>query len=74
MPLLIEDWDKLFSDTMMTVAAIDRLIHHAKILQCKGESYKRKQAQNKHKTSTKQAKLNRTSTGQVNCRWIGQSN
>ena len=55
MPLLIEDWDKLFSDTVMTVAAIDRLIHHAKILQCKGESYKRKQAQNKHKTSTKQA-------------------
>ena len=51
MPLLIEDWDKLFSDTVMTVAAIDRLIHHAKILQCKGESYKRKQAQNKHKTS-----------------------
>jgi len=42
-----EDWDKLFSDTVMTVAAIDRLIHHAKILQCKGESYRRKEAQNK---------------------------
>lgn len=42
-----EDWDKLFGDTVMTVAAIDRLIHHAKILQCKGESYRRKAAQNK---------------------------
>ena len=42
-----EDWDKLFGNTVMTVAAIDRLIHHAKILQCKGESYRRKEAQNK---------------------------
>jgi DNA replication protein DnaC len=37
-----EDWDELFDDTVMTVAAIDRLVHHAKILQCKGESYRRK--------------------------------
>ena len=40
-----EDWDQLFDNTVMTVAAIDRLIHHAKILQCKGESYRRKEAQ-----------------------------
>ena len=37
-----EDWDQLFDDTVMTVAAIDRLVHHAKIIQCKGESYRRK--------------------------------
>ena len=37
-----EDWDQLFNDTVMTVAAIDRLVHHAKIIQCKGESYRRK--------------------------------
>lgn len=38
-----EEWDKLFDDTAMTVAAIDRLIHHAKILHCEGESYRRRQ-------------------------------
>jgi len=37
-----EDWDQLFNDTVMTVAAIDRLVHHATIIQCKGESYRRK--------------------------------
>lgn len=37
-----EDWDKLFDDTVMTIAAIDRLIHHATIIQCKGESYRKK--------------------------------
>ncbi|MFM2663493.1 IS21-like element helper ATPase IstB [Vibrio mediterranei] len=40
-----EEWDQLFDNTVMTVAAIDRLIHHAKILQCQGESYRRKEAQ-----------------------------
>jgi len=40
-----EEWDELFDSTVMTVAAIDRLIHHAKILQCQGESYRRKEAQ-----------------------------
>lgn len=37
-----EHWDKLFEDTIMTVAAIDRLVHHATILQCMGESYRGK--------------------------------
>lgn len=37
-----EDWDQLFDDTVMTVAAIDRLVHHATIIQCQGESYRRK--------------------------------
>jgi DNA replication protein DnaC len=31
-----EDWDQLFDDTVMTVAAIDRLVHHATIIQCQG--------------------------------------
>lgn len=42
-----EDWDELFDDTIMTVAAIDRLVHHAEIIQFTGESYRRKQALNK---------------------------
>jgi DNA replication protein DnaC len=36
-------WETIFTDSMMTVAAIDRLIHHATILEMKAESF-RKQA------------------------------
>lgn len=39
-----EDWDELFGDTIMTIAAIDRLVHHATIIHCEGESYRRKTA------------------------------
>ena len=38
------EWDSIFTDNMMTVAAIDRLIHHASIYQIEGDSYRRKQA------------------------------
>ena len=44
---LFEDWDKLFDDMVMTVAAIDRLIHHANIIQCEGGSYRRKSSMQK---------------------------
>jgi DNA replication protein DnaC len=36
-------WDQIFPDTMMTVAAIDRIIHHAAIIEITGESYRKKQ-------------------------------
>ena len=36
-------WDNIFPDNMMTVAAIDRLIHHATIIELEGESYRRQQ-------------------------------
>lgn len=36
-------WDQIFPDTMMTVAAIDRVIHHATIIEIAGESYRKKQ-------------------------------
>lgn len=44
-----EQWDELFDDSTMTVAAIDRLVHHATIIHCEGESYRRKTALNKSK-------------------------
>jgi DNA replication protein DnaC len=44
-----EDWDELFTDTTMTVAAIDRLVHHAHIIQLTGESYRRKTAMKEYK-------------------------
>ncbi|MCP4238894.1 MAG: ATP-binding protein [Aestuariibacter sp.] len=35
-------WDQIFPDTLMTVAAIDRIIHHASIIEIDGISYRRK--------------------------------
>ena len=35
-------WDQIFDDNMMTVAAIDRLVHHATIIEIKGESFRKK--------------------------------
>ena len=35
-------WDKIFDDNMMTVAAIDRLVHHVTIIEIKGESFRKK--------------------------------
>jgi DNA replication protein DnaC len=37
-------WDSIFPDNMMAVAAVDRLVHHADIIELTGESY-RKRAQ-----------------------------
>ncbi len=37
-------WDQIFPDTMMTVAAIDRIIHHASIIEIEGESYRKTQS------------------------------
>lgn len=38
------EWDGIFGDNMMTVAAIDRLVHHSAIYQLQGDSYRKKQA------------------------------
>lgn len=38
------DWHKVFPDPAMTLAAVDRLVHHATILELNVESYRRRQA------------------------------
>jgi DNA replication protein DnaC len=38
------DWDKLFPNQAMTLAAIDRLVHHSTILEMNVESYRRREA------------------------------
>ncbi len=35
-------WDQIFPDNMMTVAAIDRIIHHASVIEIDIESYRKK--------------------------------
>jgi len=40
-------WDQIFPDTLMTVAAIDRIIHHSTIIEIEGESYRRKNKKTK---------------------------
>ena len=41
------EWDKIFPNPAMTVAAIDRLVHHATILEFNAESYRRRTAAKK---------------------------
>jgi DNA replication protein DnaC len=38
------EWGRIFPDQVMTLAAIDRLVHHATILEMNVESYRRKVA------------------------------
>ncbi len=38
------EWDKIFPDSMMTVAAVDRLIHHATIININEKSYRQSDA------------------------------
>jgi DNA replication protein DnaC len=41
------DWNSIFTDQTMTIAAIDRLVHHATILEFGSESYRKRAATNR---------------------------
>lgn len=45
-------WDEVFPDKAMTVAAVDRLVHHATILEMNVESYRRRSALPKQRDRT----------------------
>lgn len=38
------EWGEIFANVAMTVAAVDRLVHHAHIIEISAESFRRKQA------------------------------
>ena len=38
------EWNKIFTDTSMTVAAIDRVVHHSMIFDVDADSYRKRQA------------------------------
>jgi len=42
--LVFSQWDKIFKDPMTNAAAIDRLVHHAIILELDNESYRAQEA------------------------------
>lgn len=45
--LVFSKWDQIFKDPMTTMAAIDRLVHHAVILEFNGESIRNQKAKEK---------------------------
>ena len=45
--LVFSEWDRIFQDPMTTAAAIDRLVHHAVILELSGRSYRAEEAQSR---------------------------
>ena len=46
------EWGKVFTDQPMTLAAVDRLVHHATIFELNTQSYRRRNAIEKIATST----------------------
>jgi DNA replication protein DnaC len=53
--LVFSEWDKIFKDPMTTACAIDRLVHHATILEIAGESY-RAEAAKRRKTASREGR------------------
>lgn len=49
--LVFSKWDQIFKDPMTTMAAIDRLVHHATILEFSGESIRAQKAKEKGNTT-----------------------
>lgn len=49
--LVFSQWDRIFKDPMTTAAAVDRVVHHAQILELTGPSYRTDEAK-KHNDKT----------------------
>jgi DNA replication protein DnaC len=49
--LAFSQWKSIFQDEMATAALIDRLVHHAEILELNAPSYRAEKAQNRNKIS-----------------------
>lgn len=50
--LVFSEWDRIFKDPMTTAAAIDRLIHHAVIVEMTGPSIRNEDALKRNDTAT----------------------
>ena len=47
--LPFSQWDKVFKDSVTTMAAVDRVVHHATVLELNGESYRAQAAGRRNK-------------------------
>lgn len=54
--LVFSKWDQIFKDAMTTAAAIDRLVHHARILELNVDSYRAEKAHDRRRKSVGEAK------------------
>lgn len=50
--LVFSQWEKIFKDPMTTACAIDRLVHHATILELTGSSYREQEAKRRNRNTT----------------------
>jgi DNA replication protein DnaC len=50
------EWSEVFPNASCVVAMIDRLVHHAEILSIKGDSYRRKEAQERANANSRKRK------------------
>ena len=50
--LVFSEWDRIFKDPMTTAAAIDRLVHHAVILEMTGPSIRNEDAKKRGDLAT----------------------
>ena len=50
--LVFREWDRIFKDPMTTAAAIDRLIHHAVIVEMTGPSIRNEEAKKREDVTT----------------------
>jgi DNA replication protein DnaC len=55
--LVFSQWDRIFKDPMTTAAAIDRIVHHATILELTGESFRSEAAKQRNRTASATAKV-----------------
>ena len=60
--VVFSDWESIFKDKMTTAAAIDRLVHHATILELNATSYRSESARKKKKPKAKAPKKTRRKT------------
>ena len=60
----IADWGAIFEDTTVAAAILDRLLHHATVLQIDGESYRMRS--HRARLETLRAALNHPSQGGEN--------
>jgi DNA replication protein DnaC len=56
------EWSEVFPNAACVVALIDRLVHHAEIIGIKGESYRRKEAQERAAANARKRKSTRGSS------------